>query len=417
MEMEMNCMKIYLKLSAILFFLLSGVSVSTGSPGISKSKRAYYIKLITNKYPNQLTNPQKKTRKTFSQFGYGLYEFPVPVFPISKFIEPGKFGYQSYGKPDRETEKNGALYTCSGGFIDVSHMRAAVDWTVYLTFKLIVDTTDFDLPWEAGRLSLHFKNIGQLTINDIARMAQKIAFERLVWHEVASWHYHKPYHKFSEQSSTFTPEDTYSNMLGTMIGKNVALRLLKDTTSRSYSDITTEEIQKTISSLQPLSTKKESKRAYDIVDLDKQRKLPEGQRNTDVWYDSKIVFHDQRYVFKRYMNIGPEISPWLVPGSEQLGCSSYQAPYTLEVPQFTHDGNSFYKYYEFRITPDANMFYNHKKNRQLHPPFGAFTTQHYDKIMAQIDKEMAQVLLPDFDKRDNVDPTIYYSHVHKVFLK
>jgi hypothetical protein len=412
----MRYQSLFLKLSATLLMTLF-TSNDFAIPGIPAYKKAYLIEVINNKYPDQLTNPQKRDRRTFSQFGYNLYEFPVPIFPITKFIKPNKFGQQSYGKPNRRLEKNGSLYTCRGGFIDFSHMRAAIDWTVYLTFKLIVDSNDFQLPWEAGTLDLHFKNKDNLTLDDIASMAQKIAFERLTWHEVASWHYHRPYHKTTEQQSTFTPEDTYSNMLGTAIGKNVALRLLSDTSNLSYSEIAAEEIEKYISSLQPLLTKQESKWAYDIVDLNKQHKLPECQRNNDVWYDSKIVFHDERYVFKRYTNIGPDIDPWLVPKSDELGCREPLSPETIEVPQLTQSGDSFYDYYTFTITPDVNMFYDHKKNRQLHPSFGTFTTRNYNTIMVQIDSEMAQVLMPDFNKRDDANPTIYYTHAHKVLFK
>ena len=412
-----NELRRYLISSILLLLALFSVQNCFAHHGVTASKRAYLVSRIKSKYPEQFTDPQIKNRKTFSQFGYNLYEFPVPIFPIKKFIKPDKFGHQSYGKPNRIQEKNGALYTCRGGFIDFSHMRAAIDWTTYLTFEILADSVHVELPWEAGTLQLHFKNTDKLTIDDMTKMAQKIAFERLVWHEIASWHYHKPYHTVSEQSSTFTPEDTYSNMLGTAIGKKVALRILSDTTTLSYSEIATEEIQKYIASLQPVEDIKESKRAYDIVDRNKQRKLPESERNYDVWYDSKIVFHDQRYVFKRYTNTGPAIDPWLVPKSEQVGCNQYASPKIIKVPKLTQSGKSFYNFYTFTITPDTAMFYDHKKNRQLHPSFRTFTTQHMGKIITQIDTEMARVLMPDFNERDNADPTKYYTHTHKVILK
>ena len=218
-------------------------------------------------------------------------------------------------------------------------------------------------------------NLNALTEEDIASMAQKIAFERLIWHEVASWHYHAPYRIIPEQSSTFTPEDNYSNFLGTVIGKRVALRMLNEQSNLTYSEIAAEEIQKTISYLQPMTSKRQSKLAYDIIDANKQRKLPEAERNNDVWYDSRIVFRDQRYVFKRNLQIGPEMTPWLVPQTKELACPCNIKPKVLAVPQVTKAGNSFYDYYEFTITPDPNMFYDYKKNKPLHPPFSAFNTR------------------------------------------
>lgn len=380
-------------------------------------KREALIAHIRSAYPKQFTNPEKKTRKTFSQFGYNLYEFPIPIFPITKFIRPDKFGQQSYGVPNRRKEKNGALYTCRGGFIDFSHMRAAADWTVYLSFQILADDKSVVLPWEAGELKLQFRDLDELDEEDIVNMAQKIAFERLVWHEIASWHYHAPYHLIGEQSSAFTPEDLYSNFLGTEIGKRIALRILTKQEPLSYSQIATEEIQKMISSLGPVASKKDSKHAYDVVDLNKQRRLPAEERNEDVWYDSKIVFHDQRYVFKRYMNIGPAMSPWLIPEPQKAGCPVIQNPAILYVPQRASTGRSYYDYYTFTITPDTNMFYDYKRHRQLHPPFSAFTTKHMSKIVAHIHKQMEGVLMPGFDKRNDEDPTIYYTDAKKVFLK
>ena len=74
----------------------------------SKSKRAVNIKYIADHFPEQLTNPQKKNRKNLSQFGYNLSLIPIPLFPITSFINPAKFGKQSYGKPGKE-ESNGSL--------------------------------------------------------------------------------------------------------------------------------------------------------------------------------------------------------------------------------------------------------------------------------------------------------------------
>ncbi len=400
----------------IIAMLLIGNPYSSHAERKHRNRHARAREIVARRYPDQLTDPQKKNRRTFAQFGYNLYQFQVPIFAVTKFIVPGKFGYQSYGQPHRRTEKNGALYTCRGGFIDVSHVRTAIDWTVFLTFTLLQDTASMELPWEAGTLQLTFRNTASLPVEDIAAMAQKIAFERLTWHEIASWHYHKPYHKLTEQHSTFTPEDNYSNLLGTVIGRRVALRMIRDTTL-SYSLVASDEIDKMIDTLQPMHTIKQSKRAYDIVDLNKQRKLDQDSRNCDVWYDSRTVFHDQRYIFKRDMNTGPTMPPWLVPRAEQVGCPTSADSAVLHVPQATSTGKSFYHYYTFTITPSTEMFYDRKKRKKLHPPFGVFTTQEMDKIVAHIRPQMEQILGKGFDKRDCKDPTPFYKGIKKVFFK
>lgn len=375
-----------------------------------------FIHHITTHFAEQLTNPQKKNRKSLSQFGYDLSSIPVPIFPITSFINPNNFGPQSYGKPSRQ-EHNGVLYTCKGGFIDFSHLRCAADWTVYLTFKLITDTADFDLEPEAGILKLHFRQMDGLKLKDFVSVAQKIAFERLIWHEVASWHYHLPNYGVSEQQSTFTPEDLYSDFLGTVIGGNIALRILRNLDSFSYSRIATEEIAKMIASLHPLRTKKASALAYDIVDRWQQLKLPEDKRNKDVWWDSWIIFNDERYCFKRSIDIGPQLEPWLVPFSKKLKCVEHSEPELLQVPLRTQAGASLYNYYEFTISPDRDLFYGKVNGKELHTPFGPFTTQHFENALGVVYKEIEERLLPGFDKRNNEDPVPSFRDVKRVLFK
>lgn len=380
------------------------------------AKRAVFIKHISTHFAEQLTDPQKKNRKNLSQFGYNLSFFRFPIFPITDFINPNKFGFHSYGQPNRK-EKNGSIYTCKGGFMDISHIRCAADWTVYLTFKIITDSHDFDLPTEAGTLELHFQNLDKLSLEDVASMTQKIAYERLLWHEIASWHYHPPNHLTSEQQSAFTPEDVYSNFLGTLIGNNIALRILNNLDTLSYSQIATEEIRKMVTSLNPMTTKKRSAQAYDIVDRNKQLKLPSAKRNTDIWYDSKIVFTDQRYMFKRDMDIGPTLEPWLVPQSKRLKCPAHPEAKILQVPQQTKAGFSFYNYYEFTISPDSSLFYAKSSGKELHHPFEPFSTRRMDTIVNQIKTEMENILLLGFEKRNRLDPVPFYTGLKKVFFR
>lgn len=381
-----------------------------------QTKRSGYVKHIATHFSEQLTNPQKRNRKSLSQFGYNLSSIPFPIFPITSFINPKNFGPQSYGKPNIK-EHNGSLYTCRGGFIDFSHLRCAADWTVYFTFKLITDSNDINLEAEAGSLTLHFRHLDKLTLDDVASMAQKIAFDRLIWHEIASWHYHLPNFGGSEQQSTFTPEDLYSDFIGTVIGRKIALRILRNLDTLTYSQIATEEIAKMIASLNPMKTKKASAIAYDMVDRSKQLKLPIAKRNNDIWWDSRIVFSDERYCFKRNINTGPTIEPWLVPESKKLKCPVHAKAEVLHIPEQTQAGASLYTNYEFTIHPDSALFFGKVNGKQLHTPFSTFTTQHYGQVIKLIYNQMEIELHPGFDKRDRLDPVPSYSGVRKVFFK
>lgn len=407
--MRINTLRFFIVIFSMLQWGHSRAATDTQSV---KESNAEYIKAH---FSEQLTDPEGKKRRNFSQFGYGLSFFTVPLFPITDFVEPNDYGEHSFGKPDIK-ERNGALYTCRGGFIDFSHMRAAADWAVFLTFKMITEPKGFDLPYEGGELRLDLKKVSTLPLDDIAAMAQKIAFERLEWHEIASWHYHQPNYTFDERQSCFTPEDTYSNCLGTRIGRNIALRILTKRENLTYSEIASDEIQKMIASLEPVKSKKETKEAYDIVDRAKQIELPAAERNKDVWWDSKVIFRDERYVFKRYINMGPVVGPWLVPHEEKLGCLVNTKAQSWTVPSKTKAGVNFYKYYTFTIHPDSLLFYSKNGHKQLHPPFATFASRDMGRIRDFIAREMQKQLTPGFSRRDKRDPEKHYKHLKKVIF-
>src|SRR5688572_4936701 len=107
---------------SILLLTLSLQAIAGGNDPL----KATMANHIQHYYAEQLTNPQKKNRKSMAQFGYNLSYFTIPLFPITEFIKPEDFGMHSYSVPSFR-EQNGSLYTCKGGFIDFSHMRAAAD--------------------------------------------------------------------------------------------------------------------------------------------------------------------------------------------------------------------------------------------------------------------------------------------------
>jgi hypothetical protein len=411
----MNLRAVFPIISMLIFALIASIT-STKALAATSAEMAALSNYINTNYPAQLTNPQKKKRHSLSQFGYGLSFFAIPVYDISEFIDPKDFGEHSFGEPN-SSENNGALYTCNGGFIDFSHLRAGLDWSVYLTFQLLGKPDTLSLEPEEASLKLRFKNLNQLSLDEIASIGQKVAYERLIWHEIASWSYHAPNFFISEQQSTFTPEDVYSNLLGTLIGKKVALRILTNKENLPFSQIANEEIREMIRQLLPLQNEDASKQAYDIVDRHVQAQLPVKDRNKDIWWDSKIIFTDARYVFKRYMNIGPAIAPWLVPNEyEKLGCPCEPFVKTLKVPTNNKSGASLYNYYSFTISPDSILFFAEKSGKELHKPFKAFTTQNIAPIMKLIGLDMQKMLSTGFDKRNSLDPVPNYENVKNVLF-
>lgn len=139
------------------------------------------------------------------------------------------------------SEKDGIAYTCRGGTIDVIHVRIAADWTAYLTavtyrhlmnhdtsfsYKLAVDRSTsfltFTYPddWDSR------PKIEQMAIaKDIAlAVGPYLTFTMTTWHEIITWYGFKCMGPFPEFPSSFSWEDSYSNLLGTIIG----VRALQD---------------------------------------------------------------------------------------------------------------------------------------------------------------------------------------------
>ena len=154
-----------------------------------------------------------------------------------------------------------------------------------------------------------------------------------------------------------------------------------------------------------------------MVDRSTQLKLPEQERNKDVWYDSHVAFHDPRYVFKRYMNTGPVLEPWLIPQSEKAGCPADVNAELFPVPQKTEAGASLHDYYDFRIVPDSKLFYSKHSGKPLHAPFASFSTRNMKSIVAQVRKDMEQTLFPGFDKRNKSDPIPKFQKLKRVWFR
>lgn len=104
---------------------------------------------------------------------------------------------------------------------------------------------------------------------DLLRLAQRIAYERLTWHEIMSWYYHAPVRTFGEQQSTFSPEDQNGPVTGAQ------------------------------------------------------------------WFDSGVVFWDQRYLFKRNIHALTTVFPWRVPAGAEIGCDGAIAPFIGRLPRTT----------------------------------------------------------------------------------
>lgn len=209
------------------------------------------------------------------------------------------------------SEKGGMVYTCRAGHIDIVHLRKAADWTAFLAAKTFQQmkndeaATSFSFRlYEPSRYFVQltypekWKDLPQNDKEHIAsdvsiRLGQYFAFVATTWHEILTWFGRRSKPWEDEFCSSFTWEDTFSNLLGT----HIAALALQDT-QRTFNEAVTLGIDEELKKLdaQPADL---SKRASESV-----RRL---------WYSGALLWIDMK---KRNLDIGLDdgfVTPTLVP--------------------------------------------------------------------------------------------------------
>jgi hypothetical protein len=163
-----------------------------------------------------------------------LVGVPVPVFEIGNVVAPDQLGRHTYaqGATDPDPEQNGLVYTCGGGWIDTSHVRAYGDLSLYLAVRfadLLDRGGDLTLEDEGAVTSITLApvapdlvaRLGQGRV--VAALAAWTTFRIAIWHELSTWIGYQTAPGFSERVSAFSIEDLYSDALGIRLGLSVAL--------------------------------------------------------------------------------------------------------------------------------------------------------------------------------------------------
>jgi len=164
----------------------------------------------------------------------------IPGLSIRNIRSPDQLGHHNYdagqrGKDVNEgSEHNGLVYSRRGGFIDIAHVRDYADWTLYLATRIgrqLETGGAIDLPDNEGghrRFVLQpidpefVKIVGRRNLT--ASLAVAAGFQLSIWHEIATWYGWSWVSTFPETASAFSPEDLYSNILGTKIAMVIAHR-------------------------------------------------------------------------------------------------------------------------------------------------------------------------------------------------
>ena len=289
-------------------------------------------------------------------------------------------------------EKNGIAYTRRGGHIDVIHLRIAIDWTAYLTAKsyrhvmegepgfstkLAVDRSRnyVRISYPPGWDTLPEEDRSIIAREVAFAMGPYLAFTMVTWHEILTWYGFKCMGLPVEFASAFSWEDSYSNLLGTI----VAVKALQDT-EHSYNKAVEialkEEMEKL--GIQPARV---ARQASASVRGD--------------WYTGGLpLFVDMK---KRNFDIGLDdgyITPTLVPdvpGCEGAEPLSYPVP-TLDV---------LHKYgFSLTVEIEPREWESRKILRTVHEDGHEKRVnpeQHFSRIMDHILRQAADKYGPEYE--------------------
>ncbi|MBW8017557.1 MAG: DUF4056 domain-containing protein [Planctomycetes bacterium] len=250
----------------------------------------------------------------------GCHDSGQPKFRIGSFFgspmgmtfsDPNNLGKHSGNSKKRKDEKIGMLYTCKGGFIDLSHLREGVDRTAHLAEltkkNLMEGKTEFSFKiiepsmyWAKITLPADWEDKSEVAKAKIIHEAsvylgQYFAHTSMIWHEIITWYGYSSTGIFPEHISSFSWEDTYSDVLGT----NLAVEALL-TDSSNFDTTVTRLIDRTLKELDVKSSEVAKKAAKQI----------KGE-----WFTGNL------YIFvsmkKHNFDVGfsdGHVSPLLVPG-------------------------------------------------------------------------------------------------------
>jgi len=252
---------------------------------------------------------------------------PVPGVTLENVVSIPELGEHQYdngpaplGSDDQrplfESERNGLLYTCRGGFIDTAHVRDYADWTVFFTAQIgrrIETGGVITLADEGGAREVRVKPVPPEVIERIGRrtllvaLARWTAFQLSLWHEISTWCGWSSSSVFPETSSAFSPEDLYSNLLGV----SMAAEILQARHARSegdYNESMDVWMKTTLRSLAvvPPSTTRAVLEALD------------GH-----WWDSSKRLPAFELVTRRNFDVSDPLRPWLMP--ERLASPALRA--------------------------------------------------------------------------------------------
>ncbi|MHC5060873.1 MAG: DUF4056 domain-containing protein [Planctomycetota bacterium] len=265
------------------------------------------------------------------------------------FPEPNHLGNHNFAMGIGE--KNGMVYTCKAGFIDIGHVREAADRTRYLvglTYQnLMRGKTEFSftviepsrylvkLEYPQSWADLATEQKADIAKETSITLGQYFAHTSMIWHEILTWYGFSSLGIFPENISSFSCEDSYSDVLGT----DLAVRALREN-ELPFDDAITELIYEQLEALdvQPAGVARRTAKQiqgkwftgglYFMVKIKK--------RNFDVGFD------DGRVTPILVPGVCADTEPklWPVPNIDSIGRDGFKM--TLEIEPRTIQQGSIY---------------------------------------------------------------------------
>jgi hypothetical protein len=241
---------------------------------------------------------------------------PVPVFgyEIYNTLGPSELGEHEYdggsvlkGKVTLDSlttdEANGLVFTCRAGFVDLAHLREWADYTLYLStwiMRHLEAGGTLPVRYEGGGRRIVMRPtppelLESYTVRELSvPLAQWLAFEMSVWHEIATWYGWASLGLFPELASAFSPEDLYSNILGIKLS-GALIYDRKTTTEGTYNDAMTAGIPLVLGMLGAQEGELGHLAAMHV---------------DGVWWDSGAKLPSKNLVLRRNLDAAGQIEPW-----------------------------------------------------------------------------------------------------------
>ncbi len=165
----------------------------------------------------------------------GALPFPG-LFSLYAAVNPSRVAPHQYrawtARPFESEGDRGIVFTQRAGFLDMAHVRLAMDWSWYIAQVIQSEADKASVNLKQGEMLQDFEvsiayhdSTMQLRVKAseysrqyAATLATAAAYRLLTWHEVATWYGYRTVPFVSERRSSFTVDDSMSHVVGIDLG-------------------------------------------------------------------------------------------------------------------------------------------------------------------------------------------------------